>query len=72
MLTWSLFKTVHQSLLFGNEEKLVALLVNSSFAGVPTSGYQIIPYSLVMVVVCAQMRNESGICPFSPQHCSTA
>ena len=25
-----------------------------------------------MVVVCAQIRSESGITPYSPQHCSTA
>ena len=68
MLTSSLFKTVDQSLLFGNEEKLVALIVHSSFVRVATSGFRIIPYSLIVVVVCAQMRSDSGITPFSPQH----
>ena len=42
---------VHKSLLFRNEEKLVALLVNSSFIRVATIGFQIIPCSLVVVVV---------------------
>ena len=56
------------SLVFGNEEKLVALLVYSSVVRVATSRFRIIPYSLVVVVVCAQMRSESGITPYSPQH----
>ena len=34
---------VHKSLLFGIEEKLVALLVYSSFSWVATSDFQIIP-----------------------------
>ena len=68
VLTSSLFITVHQSLLFRNEEKLVALLVYSSFVRVATSGFQINAYSLVVVVVCAQMKSESGITPYSPQH----
>ena len=64
----SLFITVHQSLILRNEEKLVALLVYSSFVRVATSGFRIIPYSLVVVVVCARMRSESGITLCSPQH----
>ena len=46
---------VHKSLLFRNEEKLVALLVYSSFIQVTTSGFRIIPYSLLVVFV---FRNE--------------
>ena len=53
MLTSLLFVAVCQSLLFRNEEKLVALLVYSSFIRVATSGSRIVPYSLVVVVVCA-------------------
>ena len=68
VLTSSIFITVHQSLLFGNEEKLVALIVYCSFVRVATSGFRIIPYSLLVVVVCAQTRSDSGITPFSPQH----
>ena len=34
---------VHKSLLFRNEEKLVALLVYSSLKRVATSGFRIIP-----------------------------
>ena len=37
VLTSSLFRTVRQSLLFRTEEKLVALLVYSSFVRVVTS-----------------------------------
>ena len=55
-------------LLFGKEEKLVALLVYSSFVQVATSGFRIVPYSLVVVVVCAQMRSDSGIVPYALQH----
>ena len=40
---------VHKSLLFRNEEKLVELLVYSSFIQVATSGFRKIPYSLVVV-----------------------
>ena len=64
VLTSSLFITVHQFLLFRNEEKLVAR--------VTTIGFRMIPFSLVVLVVCAQMRSESGITPYSPQYCSTA
>ena len=46
---------VHKSLLVRNEEKLVALLVYSSFIRVATSGFRIVPYSLVVVFV---FRNE--------------
>ena len=42
---------VHKSLLFRNEEKLVSLPVYSSFLRVATSGFRIIPYSLVVVFV---------------------
>ena len=58
MLTSSLFIADHQSLLFRNEEKLVALLVYSSFVRGATSGFWILPYSLKVVVVCAQMTTE--------------
>ena len=44
---------VRQFLIFRNEEKLAALLVYFSFIRVATSGFRIIPYSLVVVVVCA-------------------
>ena len=37
-----------------------------------TSGFQIIPYPLIVVVVCAQMRSEFAITLYSPQHCSKA
>ena len=67
VLTSSLFITVHQFLLFRIGENLVALLVYS-FVRVATSGFRIIPHSLVVVVVFAQMRSESGITPYSPQH----
>ena len=66
------FLTDRQSLLFRNEKKLVALLVYSYFVRVATNGFRIIPYFLVVVVVFAQMRIESGITPYSPLHCSTA
>ena len=72
VLILSLVRTVHQSFLSRKEEKLVALIVSFSFVRVLTGGFRIIPYSLVVVVVCAQMRSESGIIPYSPQHCSTA
>ena len=49
---------VHKSLLFRNEEKLVALLVYSSFLRVATSGFQIIPYSQAVVFV---FRNEEKL-----------
>ena len=49
---------VHKSLLFRNEEKLVALQVYSSFIRVATSGFWIIPYSLVIVFV---FRNEEKL-----------
>ena len=49
-------------------EKLVGLLVYSSFVRVASSGFRIIPYSLVVVLVCAQMRSDSGIIPCSLQH----
>ena len=66
--TPSIFLTVHQSLLFGNEEKLLALLVYSLFVRAATSCFLIIAYSLVVVAVCAQLRINSGITPYSPQH----
>ena len=49
---------VHKSLLFRNEEKLVVLLVYSSFIRVATSGFWIFPYSLVVVFV---FRNEEKL-----------
>ena len=67
MLTSTLFFEVHQSLLFGNEAKLVALLVYTSFVRIATSGFWITPYSLIVAVVCAQMRSATGITPYSPQ-----
>ena len=67
-LTSSILLAVHQFLLLGYEEKLVAVLVYSSFVRVATSGFRIIPYSVVVVVVCAQMRSDSKITPYSPQH----
>ena len=68
VLNSSLSITVHQSSLFGNEEKLVALLVYYSFVRVPITGFRIIPYSLVVAVVWAQKRSDSGIIPYSLQH----
>ena len=68
VLTLSIFITIHQSLLFRNQEKLVALLNYSSFVRVATSGFRIIPHSLKLVLVCAQVISESGNTPFSPQH----
>ena len=53
-----LHSVVHKSLLFRNEEKLVALLVDSSFIEVATSGFRIIPYSLVVMLV---FRNEEKL-----------
>ena len=47
----NIHSVVHKSLLFRNEEKLVVLLVNSSFIRVATSGFRIIPYSLAVVFV---------------------
>ena len=49
---------VHKSLLFRNEENLVALQVYSSFVRVATSGFHIIPYSLVAIFV---FRNEENL-----------
>ena len=59
---------VHNSLLFRNEEKPVALLVYSSFIQVATSGFRIVKYSLVVVVVCSQRKSYSGIIPYLLQH----
>ena len=42
---------LHKSLLFRNEEKLVALLVSSSFTPVATSGFRMFPYTLVVIFV---------------------
>ena len=64
VLTSLLLLTVHQSSLFCCEEKLVALLVYSSFVRVATGGFGIIPYPLVVVVVCAEMKSDSGINPY--------
>ena len=46
----NIHSVVHKSLLFRDEEKLVSLLVYSSFIRVATSGFRIIPYSLVVFV----------------------
>ena len=46
---------VYKSLLFRNEEKLVTLLVYSSFTRVATSGFRIFPLRPVLVFV---FRNE--------------
>ena len=54
----NIHSVVHKSLLFRNEEKLVALLVYSSFIRVATSGFRIIPYSLPVVFV---FRNEEKL-----------
>ena len=62
--TLSLFAAHHQSLFFRNEEKLVALLVYSLFIRVATKDFRKNPYLLVMVVLCAQVRSESGITPY--------
>ena len=48
----------HKYLLFRIEEKLVSLLVYSPFIRVATSGFRIIPYSLVVVFV---FRNEEKL-----------
>ena len=49
---------VHKSLLCRNEEKLIALLVYSSFLRVATSGFRIIPYSLAVLFF---FRNEEKL-----------
>ena len=49
---------VHKSLLLRNDEKLVALLVYSSFIRVATSGFRIIRYSLAVIIV---FRNEEKL-----------
>ena len=54
----NIHSVVHKSLLFRNEEKLVALLVYSSFIQVATSGFRIKPYSLLVVFV---FRNEEKL-----------
>ena len=58
----------HWFLLFGIEEKLVALLVYSSFVRVALVVSGMVPYSLVVVVFFAQMGSDSGIIPYSLQH----
>ena len=72
MLTSSLIIAVCQSLLFRKEKKLVAIIVYSTFVPVATGGFRIILYSPVVVAVCGQIGNESGIMPYSQQLCSTA
>ena len=54
----NIHSVVYKSLLFRNEEKLVALLVYSSFIRVVTSGFRTIPYSLAVVFV---LRNEEKL-----------
>ena len=56
--TINIHSVVHQSLLFRIEEKLIALLVFSSFIRVATSCFRIIPYSLAVVFV---FRNEEKL-----------
>ena len=56
--------------LLRNEEKPVAQLVDSSLNRVATSGLRIIPQPLIVDAGCAQMRCDSGITPYSLQHCS--
>ena len=46
----SIFTVIHMSLLLKNEEKVVVLLVYSSFKRVTINGCRIIPYSLVVTV----------------------
>ena len=60
--------TAHYFLLFGNGEKLVALLVYSSFVRVALVVSGMIPYSLVVVVFFAQTKIDSGMIPESLQH----
>ena len=50
---------VHESFLFTDEEKLVALLVYSSFTRVATTGFRIILYSVVVVVYV--FRNQEKL-----------
>ena len=54
----NIHSVVHKSLLFRNQEKLVALLVYSSFIRVATSGFWTNPYSLVVVFLS---RNEEKL-----------
>ena len=54
----NIHSVVHKSLLIRKEEKLVALLVFSSFIRVVTSGFRLIPYSLVVVFA---FRNEEKL-----------
>ena len=54
----NIHSVLHKSLLFRNEEKLVALLVYSSFIRVATSGFRMIPYSLVVVFI---FRNDEKL-----------
>ena len=54
----NIHSVVHKSSLFRNEEKLVALLVYSSFKRIATSGFRIIPCSLVVIFV---FRNEEKL-----------
>ena len=67
MLTSSIIILAHYFVLFGNEEKLVELIVYSSFVRVALVVSGMIPYSLVVVVFFAQMRSDSGIIPYSLQ-----
>ena len=55
----NIHSVVHKSLLFRKEQKLVSLPVYSSFIRVATSGFRIIPYSLVVVVFV--IRNEEKL-----------
>ena len=61
----TIHSVVHKPLLFRNEEKLVALLVYSSFIRVATSGFRIIPYSLGVVSVFRNEEKLGAILAFS-------
>ena len=67
MFASSIIILAQQFILFGNEEKLVALLVYSSFVRVALVVSGMVPYSLIVVVFFAQMRSHSGIIPYSIQ-----
>ena len=61
---------------FGNEEKLVSLLVYSSFRLVATSGLRNSAVATSSTsfnsVSRTRIRSEYRAAPYSPEHCSTA
>ena len=59
------YSVVHKSLLFRNEEKLVALLVYSSFVRVATSGFRVIPFPLVVVFVFRKAETPVALLVYS-------